>query len=214
MRVGDDVALRYITRDGRVGHTWAARLLEDTAQRVLLYLPRGTPHKRWGRGENAGQLLDASWTSDTLRFMYPGRAHSIWASWHPDGSFWGYYVNLEEPYRRTPIGFDTNDHHLDIVVGSDLRWFYKDEPALDDREREGTYSSALIAQIRREADDVTRVIEAGGSPFDEGWERWRPDPSWTIPALDERWRTEPPALWERRRWAYPLADDPASSESG
>ena len=32
------------------------------------------------------------------------------------GRFSGYYVNFEEPYRRTGIGFDTNDHTLDILV--------------------------------------------------------------------------------------------------
>lgn len=38
------------------------------------------------------------------------------------------YVNIEEPWQRTPIGFDSRDHLLDIVVTVDLStWHWKDE---------------------------------------------------------------------------------------
>lgn len=49
----------------------------------------------------------------------PGAHHSIRVFWeHEDGQrrHTTYYANMEEPYRRTGIGFDTNDHMLDIVV--------------------------------------------------------------------------------------------------
>ncbi len=214
MRIGEDVALRYITRDGRVGHTWAARLIEETPHRLALYMPVGTPHKRWRRTASGPALLDARWDARTVRFLYPGRAHSIWVSWRADGSFSSYYVNLEEPFRRTSIGFDTNDHHLDIVVERDLSWTYKDEHDLALRASEGSYSPELVAAIRAEAESVVSVIESRGSPFDEGWDAWRPDPSWPLPRLDPRWDVVPPERWERWRWAYPRGDDPAASESG
>ncbi len=103
---------------------------------------------------------------------------------------------------------------LVIVVTPDLRWTLKDEAVLAERERERTFSSGLVAAIREEADAVVRVIESRGSPFDEGSERWRPDPSWPLPRLHQRWDHEPPALRERRLWAYPRADDRGASEPG
>jgi hypothetical protein len=35
-----------------------------------------------------------------------------------------------------------------------------------------------------------RLIESWDAPFREGWEEWRPDPSWTVPVL--------PVDWDRR----------------
>jgi hypothetical protein len=147
--------------------------------------------------------------------MFPGRAHSVWLSWSPaDGTFIGYYVNLEEPFRRTAIGFDTNDHTLDIVVAPDLRWSLKDEAVLTDRERDGTYSRGLIEAIRAEAASVIAGIESRASPFSDGWGSWRPDPNWPRPALPPDWNTRPAMQWERRLWAYPQASNRAASESG
>lgn len=31
------------------------------------------------------------------------------------------------------------------------------------------------------------MIKEWGAPFSGGWEDWRPDPAWTIPALPEDW---------------------------
>ena len=85
---------------------------------------------------------------------------------------------------------------------------------LQDQERRGDYSSALVEEIRREAAAVIAAIESGGPPFDGSWEQWRPDPTWPTPVLPDNWNSEPAVLWDRRRWAYPLTDDPDRSESG
>jgi predicted RNA-binding protein associated with RNAse of E/G family len=146
--------------------------------------------------------------------MFPGQAHSVWLTWQPDGAFVGYYVNLEEPFRRTAIGFDTNDHTLDIVVTPDLRWSWKDQQLLEEQARRGDYSAELIDEIREEAAAVIGTIEAKGAPFSDGWEKWKPDPGWPTPHLAPNWNRQPPVLWERRRWAYPNATDPSRSESG
>jgi predicted RNA-binding protein associated with RNAse of E/G family len=145
--------------------------------------------------------------------MFPGRAHSVWLTWRPDGEFVGFYVNLEEPFRRTPIGFDTNDHTLDIVVTPDLQWSWKDELLLEEQASRGEYSAGLVEAIRGEAALVIATIESRGSPFTDGWEDWRPDSTWPTPRLADTWNTEPAALWERRAWAYPHSADPTRSES-
>jgi len=212
--VGDDVVLRYITRDGRPGMSWAARLVDDRADVVALFLPRGTPHKRWAHTSGGRALADTAWSTDTLRLMHPRQPYSIWLSWGDAGAFRGYYVNLEEPFRRTPIGFDTNDHQLDIVVTPDLRWSMKDENVVAERERDGSFSAEFLAELRRHADRAVGSIERRDPPFDGSWLAWRPDHSWPTPTLHPRWNVEPPMQWERRMWAYPRASEAAASESG
>jgi hypothetical protein len=214
VNVGEDGVLRYITRDGRPGMTWGCRVVVDCPDLLALYLPKETPHKRWRPGPAGPELTDSAWWANTLRLMFPERAHSVWLTWGPDAEFVGFYVNLEEPFRRTAIGFDTNDHTLDIVVTPDLRWSWKDEQLLEGQARDGNYSAELIAEIRQEAASVINMIEFRGAPFSDGWDRWRPDPAWPTPVLPATWNSEPAALWDRRRWAYPRAEDPWRSESG
>jgi predicted RNA-binding protein associated with RNAse of E/G family len=141
--------------------------------------------------------------------MFPGRWHSVWVfqEIQADGSrrFAGYYVNLEEPFRRTASGFDTNDHSLDIVVDPDLTWSWKDQDDFEDRVRQGVYSEPFAQEVRAEAARVIAAIETRASPFSDGWDRWTPDPTWDVPVLPPNWETEPVARWEQWRWAYPSA---------
>ncbi|MCA9856986.1 MAG: DUF402 domain-containing protein, partial [Dehalococcoidia bacterium] len=125
---GDEVVLRYITRQERPGMSWPARVVEDRDDLLALFIPNGAVTKQWrGVRDSMGQpvtreLVDIPWRRDTLRLMYPGEDYSIWLSWRDeDGErvFHGYYINVEEPFRRTPIGVDTNDHTLDVVVQPD-----------------------------------------------------------------------------------------------
>ena len=46
--------------------------------------------------------------------------------WTPAWEFLGWYVNLEEPFRRTPLGFDVRDLQLDILVDPERKWRWKD----------------------------------------------------------------------------------------
>lgn len=214
MQVGDDIVLRYITRDGRPGFSWAARVVEDSDALLALSVPKDTPHKRWTAGPSGRVLTDGSWWSETLRLMFPDRWHSVWLRWDDDGSFRDYYVNFEEPFRRTAIGVDTNDHQLDIVVAPDLSWIWKDEDIVRDRQRTGDFSDDLVRRIYEEAHDVIRTIETRAFPFDGTWRDWRRDASRGMPVLHPRWNAEPPAHWDRREWAYPKAALRTASESG
>jgi hypothetical protein len=207
---GSLIVLRYITtRDGRPGASWPCRVVADRDDLLALYIADGTIFKEWQPAPSAPdrRLADTRWRADVLRLMFPGRWHSVWLSWLPEegGRFRGYYVNFEEPFRRTPIGFDTNDHTLDIVVAPDLAWRWKDEEDFAGRIEQGIYSAELAAEVRAEAQRVIAAIEACRFPFSGEWEGWRPDPSWEMPRLPLAWDTEPVALWERRPWAYPVA---------
>ena len=59
-----------------------------------------------------------------LQLWPAGAAHAIWlfaTSW---------YVNLQEPFRRTAGGVDTADQLLDLVRTKDGEWRWKDEDEL------------------------------------------------------------------------------------
>lgn len=201
---GDEVVLRYITRlDGVPGVTWPARVVRDD-DLLALYVPRGSTAMMWHQqpGEPR-RLVEREWRRDMLRLMFPGEAHSVWCFWEGDDrQFTSYYVNLEEPFRRTAIGVDTNDHALDIVVRPDLSWSWKDMDEFEALVAAGTYSLEFGQAVREEAERVIRNIESRRAPFGDGWDAWTPPGDWTAPRLHPRWREEPVALWERRKWAY------------
>lgn len=199
---GDAVTLRYITRDGRPGMAWPYVVVRDTDDLVALFIPKGAVYKRWRQGANGRELGDDRWRNDVLRLMFPGRGYSVWLFWDDAHAFSAYYVNMEEPFRRTSIGFDTNDHTLDIVVSPRLEWRWKDADDFAARTAQGIYNAEFAEAVRAEALGVAELAEAGKPPFSEGWESWLPDQSWKCPALHPQWAELPPALWERRLWAY------------
>ena len=210
---GETAVLRYITRDGRPGMAWPYTVVADREDLLALFIPKGARYKRFRRlpPEEARargytrQLADEVWRRDVLRLMYPGAHHSIWVFWeHENGErrHTAYYVNMEEPFRRTAIGFDTNDHTLDIVVTPDLEWHWKDEQELAERVEQGVFPADFADFVRAEGERVIEQIEQRGSPFGDGWGEWEPDPGWRTPELPPEWDQEPPVLWDRRHWAY------------
>jgi hypothetical protein len=192
-------------------------VVQDRDGLVALFLPKGTYYRRWQSDTKSnfpgsvarGLLVEARAHADILRLMFPGRFYSVWLFWDTGGGerhFLGYYVNMEEPFRRTPIGFDTNDHTLDIEVTPELRWRWKDEALFDEMVGLGRYSREFADVVRSEAAQVIAAIEARSSPFSDGWEAWTPDPSWIMPLLPVDWDRVPPRVWERRLWAYGQPD--------
>ena len=209
---GETVALRYITRDNKPGMAWPATVVRDSEELTALFIPAGATYKKWAMVPTTGadgrplrRLEDTLWRRDTLRLMYPGAHHSIWLSWTGAGAdrqLHCYYINLEEPFRRTPISLDTNDHTLDVVVEPDLTWRWKDEEEFATRTAQGVFSAEFAAFARTEAESVIARLEARQSPFCDGWESWVPDPTWSCPTLPEGWDTLAATVWERRVWAY------------
>jgi predicted RNA-binding protein associated with RNAse of E/G family len=120
----------------------------------------------------------------TLRIAPTGRAWSVWMWFEADScTFDGYYVNLEDPHVRDQTGVYSSDHVLDIEVETDRRHRRKDVDELAEAVRQGRYTPAEAARIEATANEVEAVVEAWGSPFRDGWETFRPDPSWPVPGL-------------------------------
>ena len=134
---------------------------------------------------------DGIWhTNDRLIVARPGASHAYSLFWIAQSwSFLGWYVDLQAPFQRTPIGFDSEDYVLDLLVETDLSWSWKDEDEFADAVRVGRFSAQHADEIRSEGERVIENIEAGGWPFNAGWESWIPDPDWPIPPV--------PAGWER-----------------
>jgi len=121
---GDVVALRYITTDARIEMCWPCRVVEDSNELLALFIAAGSPYKagpkRTAQAKRTAPRLDTPpdeyvWRNDTLRLMLPGERHSVSLSWGRDAGhrrLLKFFVNLEEPYRRTEVGFDTQDPHV------------------------------------------------------------------------------------------------------
>ena len=194
---GDTILLREI-HHGRIRVARPATLVRDAAYLVAAYLALGM---RWKRPVDARTgarmrmpatawpLQDAGWErSRWLQLIEPGVAHAIHLWWlPPDWRFGGWYVNLQEPVRRGPLGFDYMDHMLDIVIGPDLSWRWKDEDELAEAVSVGLVTQAWAAEVRREGERVFERLERRQAPFCDGWEEWQPDPAWPLPALPSGW---------------------------
>jgi predicted RNA-binding protein associated with RNAse of E/G family len=172
-------------------------VVRDDEDGLVGWLPVGTPYliPRLADGRDlraAGSATmftaprvqaEAVWHSrHTLRIAPTGRAWSVWM-WFggDDRAFDGYYVNLEAPHTRDETGVYTSDHVLDVEVGTDRRHRRKDVDELAEAVRQGRYTAEEAARIEADAAEVEAVVEAWGSPFCDGWETFRPDPSWPVP---------------------------------
>ena len=113
---GQPILWRSVDSRKREVHTvWPRVTVTDGDELIALYLPAGTVGKqRTGdRGGPRGRMLivwdgghrDVLWERTNVLTLYrPGEAHSVWLAW--DAASWELrwrYLNLEEPWRRTPI---------------------------------------------------------------------------------------------------------------
>ncbi len=203
LSIGDAAVLRYLEHGGGIATVAPWRVVEDSESRLLLYISAGTKvmYAPWARVDGRiapnqpRALIEAEWRGrDELRIMYPRTPYSIWLLWDmPQRSLVGWYVNLEAPFARTEIGFDTQDHELDVVIRTDLSWYWKDEDDLRDLVSAGVFSVEKAASIRSAGEDAIRRLERREPPFDEPWPEWRPDPEWGPLELPDSWNDVPAA---------------------
>ena len=190
----------------------AALVVSDDERGLLLWIPHGAatcglrtldgralrtvPFGEWVNQEL--RLVRGAWRAPgILKLLPPDAAHSVWWFWRPDGTFKGWYVNLEEPAvcwdDGELAGVDTCDQDLDIWVSPDLSWEWKDVDELTERLGYPEHywvadPDAVWAAGRR----VLRTVEAGGFPFDGSFCDFQPDPQWRTPAAF-------PQGWDRPR---------------
>lgn len=197
-------------RGGRFRAVTPTTVVADEPDRVLLYVPHGTtflaPADAAGRvtrriAREAGVTPDRWRDHAALHIVPDGAPFAVMARWGRSwDDFTGYYVNVQEPLRRTAIGFDTMDQTLDLIVDPDLTtWSLKDHQELVDATRAGFFTADEAAAIEAIVDTAVELVADHRPPFDEEWAAWRPDPAWPAPELPAGWEEEPlrAGPWER-----------------
>jgi hypothetical protein len=194
-RMPRTVVWRHLYK-GRLRWAIPNLLIDETPEQVVTLLLPGTVCKapvEYGRVGYVQQLLggpeaigDFVWHTRRLLTIAPrAAAHTLSLHWdHASGDFLGWYVNLQEPMRPTPIGYDSFDQMLDVWIEPDGSWRWKDWDELVEAEQAGLFSPAETAAIRAEGQ---RVIDSLKTRLPTGWEGWQPDPAWPLPVLPGGW---------------------------
>ncbi|MGH7763113.1 MAG: DUF402 domain-containing protein [Candidatus Dormibacteraceae bacterium] len=192
-RSGDVIVRREIVN----GRPWLGHpqiVVRDSDQLLAVYTPEGArfafPPGRWptptglhpwhGKGGWEG--------NGVLHLMRPGGLHAVWVFWDgADRLFDGWYINIQDPFRRTSIGYDTRDLELDIIVERDLTWSYKDRELIHEHVGSGRFTPELGAAVLAEGERVGDDLDAGRLWWDPAWASWRPDRRWQLPSLPPGW---------------------------
>ena len=169
-----------------------ALVVEDTDELLAIYVPGGSelafPDGDWPGGRHPWHGHDRWRGHGVLQLQRPEEAHAVWVFWHgPEREFHGWYVNLQEPFRRSAHGIDTEDHELDIVLATDGTWTWKDEELVEPWIERGRWTPEKVAAIRAEGDRVAAELDAGRRWWSDEWAHWQPEPDWGVPALPEGW---------------------------
>jgi hypothetical protein len=195
---GDHIVMREVWQ----ARVWTARpvtVVRDTPDLLALYMMPGTryKHPRTLDGSSIPPFLADDWMLVDVRWQGCGALYlSIPGAWHMVILFWqtgqpafpGWYVNLQEPLRRTPLGFDFLDQELDILISPDLStWAWKDEAKFETAIERGRIAPEQARHIRAEGERVLAQLHAPNTLFTQGWELWVPPADWTIPELPPNW---------------------------
>jgi hypothetical protein len=192
-RPGTVIVRRDLWR-GRPYTVMPVLVVLDEPELLAVYLPEGSPlgfpESGWPGGKHPWSAFGSWRGHGVLMLQRPGDAYAVWVFWAgTERVFSRWYVNLQAPFRRTPVGFDTQDHELDLWSPDGQTWHRKDDDHLDRWEVGGLFTPVEAAAIRSEADRLLAELRSDGGWWDEAWAAWEPDPEWPQPVL--------PAGWER-----------------
>lgn len=213
LTAGASVARRWVL-GGRVWGAIAVRVVEDDGAGPLLGLwpeavcklpadyvatfgdPDPAIRERSLEEVAAGRwrLSDWSWAwTNVLTAMIPGEWFSV-SAWSDaeSGRFTHWYVNFEEPFRRSAVGVDSNDLVVDLVVGADGERSWKDEDEYLHARRLGSISDETHHHVEVARERAWAMVDAATGPFTRDLDRWRPDPTWQPPTLPQGWDVPEP----------------------
>jgi len=182
--------------NGAVMTAMPLRIVADTLERTVLYLAPDTPF-RAARASGGGPVRDLDdwvptetvWAGGSLiRLLESGAWHCVDVEFDAGGGFCGWYINFQEPVRRTPAGFDTVDLVLDLVVTPDGTGRRKDEEDFARAVAQGHIAADVAARVLAEVERMEAAVATGGAPFDErDWTVWRPPDGWKSPGTTGVW---------------------------
>ncbi|MFC6161667.1 DUF402 domain-containing protein [Kribbella jiaozuonensis] len=128
--------------------------------------------------------LDVWHGTGILKVSPPGKPWSVWYFWGEDGTFHGWYVNLEREHVRdwTSRRTSTVDHVLDLWIKPDRTIEWKDEDELEGAVTAGRFTAAESDRIIGNAHAAIRDIKSWTTPYSDDWHLWTPPPTWRVPA--------------------------------
>lgn len=163
---------------------------DDDAIVVASISGSGKAARTGARGGPRGRnVLDSQWDGSYDLGVWDGetvvRVHrrgQCWSIWRfHDGHDWNqtWYGNLEAPWRRTAMGYDTQDWTLDVVAEGlpgtpDWAVGLKDEDELEWFISQGVYSTEQAESIRQVGLALVDSLEHDGEAAREDWDLWVP----------------------------------------
>jgi protein associated with RNAse G/E len=199
---GDVVSWRGIF-DKRVWHVQPTIVVKDSPQELVLTLLPGTEciaeetypkgkkngNRRWNFKNSNWNLEKYTWQTNRLLLIFePEEYYSTIYFWNnTSNEFLCYYINFQEPFRRSAHSVDTLDLDLDIIIRPDLSFEWKDEDDYQKAIDHRIIFPEWIQGIEEAKREVFDKLERRQYPFDGHWLNWMPEPSWSPPRLPANW---------------------------
>jgi hypothetical protein len=193
---GQTIVRRFLHPDRRLAAVGACRVVSDDERGLLLFSDLGsqvmirtdldgTPTRPLPLATEIAMttMLAPRRRSAhrSLLLMPHGATHTVTWDWRPDGTFKGWYVNLETPPRRWPGGVDVHDQVLDVVIAPDRSYAWKDEADL------AFLDAGAAARARAEGEKVIALAAEGAFPFDGTHLAFEPPSDWSPAELPPWW---------------------------
>ena len=193
---GENAILRGVGK--KVLWAFPTTVVQDTSDLIVLYMPAGVLGKNVKQKptpqeylvEEKIKIVDCQWNrTDVLFLIVPGDSFSTYVMWDTGTKNLDcWYVNLQEPIRRTKIGFDTMDHALDVVIHPDMSsWEWKDDDEFQEAQKVGYFSAEKARKIWSEGERAVKLITSERRSMYEKWATWQANPEWGIPKLSPHW---------------------------
>lgn len=180
-------------------------LRDDDEITVVASLSGSEKAERAGErgGPRGRNIIDALWTGSYTLGVWDGesvvRIHQrgqCWSIWRfHDGRDWSHawYGNLEAPWARTEMGYDTEDWTLDVVADGvpgtdDWEVRLKDDDELDWFVTQGTYNPEQAASIREIGRTLSQELSLAGGDEERKWSAWTPPRDAQPSSLADGWR--------------------------
>ena len=192
-----EVIVRREINWGKPAVAWPVIVVQDSTELLATFTPSQSPFSFSTEPYSPSSHRHPWWPKSSweghgvLMLQRPGEPYAVWHFWTgPERQFSCWYINLQDPFRRTAIGIDTEDHELDVVIEPSGRWQFKDAELLEERIEAGRYTESKGDQIRQEGGRIAAMIESGATWWDPRWAEWTPPHEWPTPVpVREGWES-------------------------
>ena len=188
------IVRREVLNDGRAWLELPVVVVRDEPELLATYIAEGTPfHFPAGdwptpSGRHPWHGRPAWQGHGVLMLQRPGEAHAIWVFWHgPAREFTGWYVNLQEPFRRTRAGLrHAGPRARHLGAGRAAAGNGRMRTCSRNASAKAGYTPEQVEETWAEGRRVVAELEAGRRWWDPWWALWEPDPAWAA------WRRSEP----------------------